>query len=157
MANENPGPERKPFMTKAEESVRVFESGFNCSQAVFAAFGGDLGLERDLALRLACGLGAGMARTGQTCGAVSGAYLALSLKHGRSRLEDEAARDKTYALMQEFTRRFRERHGSVQCTALMGCDLSTPQGYQQALDERLFRTRCPVLVRTAVEITEALF
>lgn len=143
-------------MSRSEEAVRTFIAGFNCAQAVLEALSGGDGLEPGQARKLATAFGAGMARTGQTCGAVTGAYLALGLRHGRDRLDDAAARDRTYALIQEFDRRFRERHGAVQCTPLIGRDLSTPAGYSQAAELGLFRTLCPAYVRSAVEIAEAL-
>jgi C_GCAxxG_C_C family probable redox protein len=143
-------------MNKADRAVEEFRQGFVCSQAVFTAFSRDLGLDPEAALKLASPFGGGMARTGQTCGAVTGAYLAIGLKHGRSRLEDEAARTRTYALVQEFTRRFRARHGSVNCTQLIGCDLGDPAQYHQAAEEGRFRTVCDQLVRSAVEIAQEL-
>lgn len=143
-------------MSKADRAVEVFKQGFVCSQAVFTAFCQELGLDRELALRLAAGFGAGMGRTGQTCGAVTGAYLVMGLQYGRTRLEDEAARNKTYALIQEFDRRFKARHGSVNCTELIGCFLGDPAQYQQAASEGRFRTVCVDLVRSAAEIAQEL-
>ena len=34
--------------------------------------------------------------------------------------------------------------------------MSTPEGYQQAIDTGVFRDRCPVFVRDAVNIIEQL-
>jgi C_GCAxxG_C_C family probable redox protein len=143
-------------MSKAETAVGEFRKGFVCSQAVFTAFSSELGLDQEAALKLSGGLGAGMGRTNQTCGAVTGAYLAIGLKHGRSKLEDEAARQKTYALIQEFDRRFKAKHNSVNCTELIGCFLGDPAQYQKAVSEGRFQTICAELVRTAVEIAEEL-
>lgn len=143
-------------MNHADKAVQTLREQFNCAQAVLTAFSDEAGLERPQALKLACGFGAGIARTDQTCGAVCGAYLAIGLKHGRSVLEDTAARDKTYALIQEFNRRFQERHGSLRCTALIGRDLSTPDGYRLAAEEKRFINLCPAFVRSAAEILEAL-
>ena len=50
--------------------------------------------------------GGGIARRADWCGALTGAFLVIGLKHGRIRAEDAAARDKTYALVQEFIARF---------------------------------------------------
>ncbi len=144
-------------MTKAERAEAEFKRGFVCSQAVFTAFSREMGLDQEAALKLASGLGAGMGRTGQACGAVTGAYLAIGLKYGRSRLEDEAARTKTYALVQEFDRRFKAKYGSVNCRELIGLDLGDPAQYEQAKNEGRFWTICAPLVRAATEITEELF
>ena len=39
-------------MNSIEESVQLFEQGYVCSQAVFAAFCQDFGLEKDMALKI---------------------------------------------------------------------------------------------------------
>ena len=70
-----------------------FEEGFNCSQAVFSAWAEELGLDRETALRVATAFGGGMGHRGDTCGAVTGAFMAIGLKHGRLRADDEETRD----------------------------------------------------------------
>jgi C_GCAxxG_C_C family probable redox protein len=143
-------------MSKADEAAETFHGGFNCAQAVLAAFAPELGLEHELALRVAGGFGGGIGRMGEVCGAVTGAVLAIGLKYGKYQPEDNAAREKTYALVQEFARRFQERHGHLLCRDLLGCDISTPEGRKQASDSGLHDTLCPQLVRDATEIVEAL-
>jgi len=59
-------------MTKSDEAVALFRSGFNCAQAILRTYGADLGLTPHDALKLASGFGAGM-RRGATCGTVTGA------------------------------------------------------------------------------------
>ncbi|HQP31462.1 MAG TPA: C-GCAxxG-C-C family protein, partial [Deltaproteobacteria bacterium] len=101
-------------MDRALQAKRLFSDGFNCSQAVLTVFAEDFGLERTNALRLACGFGGGM-RMGGPCGAVSGACMAIGLKYGKIRAEDNEARDRTYALVKELAVRFRSLHGTVLC------------------------------------------
>ena len=43
--------------TRVEKAVELFKSGFNCSQAVFAAFAGDFGMDEETALKVSAGLG----------------------------------------------------------------------------------------------------
>jgi len=64
-------------MSRSEEALALFSSGFSCSQAVCAAYAEDLGMKRSDALRVAAGFGGGIGRTGGTCGAVSGAIMVL--------------------------------------------------------------------------------
>lgn len=115
-----------------------------------------MGLERDLALKVAGAFGGGMARMGETCGAVTGALMVIGLKYGMTQAKDEAARDKTYKLAQEAMTRFKARHDSVVCRELLGYDLSKPKERKAAHDKGLFSTLCPELVRDAVEIVEQL-
>jgi C_GCAxxG_C_C family probable redox protein len=141
----------------AEElAASLFEQGFTCGQAVLAAFAEDHGLDRDTALRLACAHGGGIARTGSTCGAVSGALMVIGLAHGRTKVEDEAAREKTYAATLTFLERFREEHGSDLCRQLLGVDIGTAQGRDVAMKSGFFKTRCPLFVRSATRIVATL-
>ncbi len=148
--------ERPIEIDPAALAATLFEQGFTCGQAVLAAFGERHGLSRDLALRLACAHGGGIARTGSTCGAVSGALMAIGLAHGRTCVQDEAARERTYEAARAFLERFRREHGSDQCRALLGVDIGTPEGREHAATEGLFRTRCPAFVRSACRIVSSL-
>lgn len=137
-------------MDRVARAVSLFDSGFNCAQAVFLTHAD--GLEEAAALRLATGLGGGYGRQGEVCGAVSGAVLALGLRHGRATLADTAARDRTYELTAGFMRRFKAKHGSVLCRDLIGVDMSTPDSYARAAQSGVFKNICPGLIRSAAEI-----
>jgi C_GCAxxG_C_C family probable redox protein len=87
---------------KSEQAAEFFSSGFNCCQSVFAPFAVEFGLDQAHALRLAQAFGGGMVSRGETCGAVTGSFMALGLKHGKSQAKDNDAKDKTYALVSDF-------------------------------------------------------
>ena len=105
---------------------------------------------------MAGAFGAGMARTGQTCGAVTGALMVIGLKHGQTQGEDKQAKEKTYALAHEFLERFKARNGALLCRELLGYDIGAPEGMQAAKDKGLFAALCPRLVANAVEILKEL-
>ncbi len=140
----------------SQSATQIFRDGFSCSQAVVAAFSESLGLEREIALKISQAFGGGMARLGLTCGAVTGALLVIGLKHGRTRPDDEAAKEKTYALALEFISRFKARHGTIVCRDLIGADLSTPEGHDEAQARGVFETLCPKFVGSAAEILEQI-
>lgn len=143
-------------MSRSEEARALFRAGFSCSQAVLAVFAGDAGLDRETALRLSQPFGGGIAGGGDWCGALTGAFLAAGLKHGRTRPEDVAAKEKTYAVVRELTERFAAGHGGVKCRDLLGCDISTPEGRRKADEMKLHQTRCEALVAGAVALLEEL-
>jgi len=143
-------------MTRSAQALVMFQTGFMCSQSVFAAFAQDAGLSREKALMIASGFGAGMGRMSLTCGAVTGAFMVLGLKEGYSCDDSKESREKIYRLVREFADTFRTMHGSIECRELLGFDISTPEGYQGAADSGIFRTLCPLLVQSAVEITEKM-
>lgn len=139
--------------SRANQARECFNSGFYCSQALLSTYCEDLGLDKEIALKLSCGLAAGMARLSSTCGAVSGAYLVIGLKHGNNLPNDAAAREKTFALVQEFDKRFSAKHGSTNCRELLGVDLR--YGERALIDERV-EALCANLVEDAAEILEAV-
>jgi C_GCAxxG_C_C family probable redox protein len=115
-----------------------------------------LGLDRECAFRVAGAFGGGMGRMGETCGAVTGAFMVIGLKYGKVKAKDEEARDRTYEMVREFVPRFQSRHGSIRCKELLGYDLSNPQEGEAAKKKGLFGTLCPQLVRDAAEILEEI-
>ena len=146
--------EKKDMTTRSDRAVAYFKEGFSCSQAVLASFAVENGLSVEQALKVAGAFGGGMGRMGDTCGAVTGAFLVIGLKYGKTRIDDEPSKEKTYRLVQEFAKRFRSRHGSIVCRDLLGCDLSTPEGRKTATENHRTETRCPLFVQDAVEILE---
>lgn len=143
-------------MDKTDIAVDTFKQGFSCSQAVFSTYATQFGLDEPTALKLAASFGGGMARLGETCGAVTGAMLILGLQYGAISATDTASKTKNYALCRELVNQFIARNKSIRCKDLIGCDISTPEGYKLAADKIVFRTICPKLVKDAAEILEQL-
>lgn len=141
---------------RVERAAALFKEGFSCSQAVFAAFAEDGGLTREQALRIAQPFGGGLSHRGELCGAAGGGLLAIGLRHGRTRADDLAARDRTYALVNAFLDRFRDAHGALTCPGLLGVQIGTPEGMAAARAARLFDTRCAGYVASAVGLLEEL-
>jgi C_GCAxxG_C_C family probable redox protein len=141
---------------RVERVQFLFGQGFSCSQAVLAAYAPRLGLEREKALRLAQGFGAGMARLGETCGAVTGAIMVIGLKYGKVRAADAASKEKTYQLAREFMDRFRSRHGSLRCKVLLGHDIGSVRGQEKIKRLGLHHNLCPKFIRTAAGILEKI-
>jgi len=143
-------------MSHADLAAETFQQGYNCSQSVFATYAEQLGCDRPTALRIATGFGGGMGRMAGTCGVVTGAFMALGLKYGMTDAQDQDVKLRMYEFVQEFAKRFTARQGSIVCKDLLGCDISTHEGHQQAKDQNLFKTRCVELVRTSTEILDEM-
>ncbi len=139
-----------------ENAVSCFKEGFSCSQAVLTAYSDLFNLDRTTALKLSQPFGGGIAHQGGTCGAVSSAFMVIGLKHGRIQAEDLEAREKTYEKVLEFIELFTASNGSTVCKVLLGYDLSSPEGFQQAVDSGLFDTLCPKLIQSSIEILEKI-
>ena len=47
-------------MSYAEKAKKIFEEGYNCSQAVFSAFSDIMNIDEETAKRISSGLGGGV-------------------------------------------------------------------------------------------------
>jgi len=137
-------------------AIERFLGPYNCAQSVFSAFAGEFGLEEATALKIAGAFGAGIAYTGETCGAVTGALMVIGLKHGKASPEDEKAKERCNAKARMFMDQFLARRGALQCRQLTGYDLSRPGEVQSAKAAGIFTERCPAFVLSAVEILEEI-
>jgi len=143
-------------MDRAGEAVECMKSGYLCSQAVLSTFSEQLGLDKITAKKISCAFGAGVSRLGLTCGAVSGAFMVIGLKYGKTVASDNDSKEKTYLLTQKFVEKFTERNGTINCKELLGFYLGKPEEYSQARDKGLFISFCTKLVRDASEILEEI-
>ncbi|WP_292608402.1 C-GCAxxG-C-C family protein [Methanobrevibacter sp. UBA188] len=135
-------------MNSIEESVQLFEQGYVCSQAVFAAFCQDFGLEKDMALKIGACFGSGM-RKGEVCGACTGALMALGLKYG----DDKS---KSNEVCERFLDEFENENGSYICRDLLGCDIRTEEGVEYVVKHNLFKEFCPKMVKSASIILDEI-
>ena len=135
-------------MSEITEAVKLFEEGYVCSQAVFAAFSPDLGLEKEQALKIGACFGSGM-RKGEVCGACTGALMALGLKYGHSK-------EKSNEACKRFLDEFKNENGTYICNELLGCDIKTKEGVEFAVENRLFKEICPKMVESAAKITKEI-
>ena len=124
-------------MNRIDDAVQLFENGYVCSQAVFAAFSTDFGVSKEDALKIGACFGSGM-RKGEVCGACTGALMALGLKYG----DDKARSDEVCV--------------KFICRDLLECDISTEEGVAFAREHNLFKELCPKMVESAAEIVEKL-
>jgi C_GCAxxG_C_C family probable redox protein len=139
-----------------EKAKAILKEGFSCSQAVFAAFCEELHLDKNTALKIADAFGGGIGHMGLTCGAVTGACMAIGLAHGRTAALDNEAKQKTSRLVRALVEAFRERHGTIVCRELLGCDVGTPEGARYFKDHDLRNTVCPEFVAAAAAILDEI-
>jgi C_GCAxxG_C_C family probable redox protein len=145
-------------MNKVEIAQQYFATQFNCSQSVFTAFAPDFGITVDNSLKIACAFGGGMGKQQHTCGAVTGALMAIGLKYGKGFSDADEKKQLTYEKTIRFFDEFKAIHGSINCKDLLkGLNMNKPDDLEQMLSEAMFTKLCPQYVATAVQITEQLF
>ena len=138
-------------MNKPEIAQALFKEGFNCSQALLAAYGTDLGIERDIALKIAGAFGGGIGRMGETCGVVTGAFMIIGLKYGAINAKDKTAKAKTYEVAKAFVSSFEAINNSVKCRELLGFNISTKPD-----SGKIISKQCPKYVVDAVAIIDKI-
>ena len=144
---------------KREQAVELFKKGYNCAQAVLCPFASDFQLSLNDAFRISCGFGGGMARTQMTCGAVTGAIMAIGLKYGNPGDEPfEKIKLNTYGPVRAFMEEFKKKYNALDCKTLMGgLDMNNPEEQKIIKEKNLHSTFCTYCVGDAVSILETLF
>jgi C_GCAxxG_C_C family probable redox protein len=144
-------------MSRATEAAALLNnSPLNCAQSVLSVFCEELGLDKNNALKVALAFGGGMGRTGGRCGAVTGAYVVLGLRPYPDISSPVERKEKVYSLVQEFNRRFSALNKSLNCTDLLGYDMSKAEGLAAARSNKAISRVCPKLVADAVTILEEM-
>lgn len=143
-------------MNKINFATKSFKSGFSCSQSVLAAFCEDYGLDKKLALKMACSFGGGMAHLGEACGAVTGAFLVLGLKYGQNDKDDKHSKAVNFLMVKEFAARFRKLNGSISCKELLEYDISDEKQLMAARQTDVFQTKCAGYIKNAVQLLEEI-
>ncbi|HHT97360.1 MAG TPA: C_GCAxxG_C_C family protein [Clostridiales bacterium] len=142
-------------MKKSEIAINKFLAGYNCSQSVFYSFCDYLNFDKDTALKVSCGFGAGMGRKEEVCGAVSGGIMVLGVLYGRGDCNDSLLTENTYRKTRLLINNFVEKHNTVICRELLeGCDLTTPRGKKEFKEKDLLNNVCKECVGIVVDIVE---
>lgn len=139
-------------MSRVKQASFLFKKGFNCAQSVLSSFKDFTDISDESLLKISSGLGAGMGRLQQTCGAVTGAYLVAGLLYGYIKPEDKPSKENTYEIIRQFDEKFRQIHGTTSCRELLGCDINTEEGMKYFKDNNLSSEVCNKCVKDSVKI-----
>lgn len=147
----------------AEKAKSLFESGYNCCQAVLCAYADELGLDETTALKIASSFGGGMGRMREVCGAVSGMFMVCGLRDGYTNIDGVNAHEEKmshYERIQELARKFINENGSIICRELLGLapkksslDMDSPVPEKRS-DEYYKKRPCAELVAMAASFLE---
>ena len=139
---------------KVKQAPDAFGEGYNCAQAVIAAFAGSLGMDRETALRFAGGFGGGL-RSGEVCGAISGAVMAIGLKYGQTDAADKATTEQCNRMTIRFMDQVRKEQGTVLTRYLLGY-AGRHEKAGQAMAPALIRAICKRAIHKAVVTLETM-
>ena len=135
----------------ASEAAALFESGYNCAQAVAVAFCDVTGLEPQAAAAMASSFGGGMGRMREVCGAVSGMLLVAGILYGYDAPGDDSLKAAHYQRVQEMAEQFRQEAGSIICRDILKNPPSDPSPTPRS--EEFYQMRpCTRMVYLAADI-----
>lgn len=136
-------------------AVELFNSGFNCAQAVSAAWADSYGLSREQMLLAAASFGGGIGRMRKTCGAACGMFILAGFESGSTNPADRERKGANYALVQKLADEFARRNGALECHDLLtgnGVKSETSASPEARTAEYYKKRPCPRIVQTAAQI-----
>jgi C_GCAxxG_C_C family probable redox protein len=152
-----PGAVEVPQRSRAETALALMGEYGSCCSGVLGAYASEFGIEGNLVGGLGRGMAGGIGGLGNVCGAVSGAILVIGLKTtNEENIHDMQAGLKSMEIVRDFVARFEERHSSIQCRDLIGCDISSTEKSAAAMKNGAFAD-CPKFVASAAAILDEMF
>lgn len=126
--------------------------GFNCAQSVLLTMQEYYGTpENRLIPKIATPFGAGIGRRGSLCGALTGATIAIGLRHGTNTTSLQR-KEKAYNLALKLYDQFVKEFGSPYCRELTGYDLTDPRDREKMHKSKTREQKCSNYVQKAVKI-----
>jgi C_GCAxxG_C_C family probable redox protein len=123
---------------------------YGCAETTFVVLKAAFGLDDPADPSPAMALNGGVAYGGGTCGAVTGAALAVGMLAGRRITDHRQAKLVARELTAELMDAFRSAHGALDCRDLLGIDLRAPGAHDAFIAGGAWRDRCMVQIEFAV-------
>jgi C_GCAxxG_C_C family probable redox protein len=98
-------------------TLEMFESGYNCAEALVAAFAAELDASPEV-MRLATPFGAGIGGRRDLCGIVTGGALIIGLVSGRTDPADSERKKLAYKQVADYYRWFKTEH-KLRCSEIV--------------------------------------
>lgn len=136
---------------RKDNAKQLFHSGYNCAQAVSCAYADQLGLSVDKVASLTCPFGAGMARSRQICGAVSGMLMVIGARY------PDKSKAEIYDISRQYMDEFAQQFGSVICQQLLsgvGLNVDTDVLPEQRTDKYYSVRPCAEYVAFAAQLID---
>lgn len=114
----------------------------------------EFNIESDVIPQIATCFGGGIGNSGDNCGAVSGAIMAIGLVRKRSTSLEEWL--ETAEVAREFLRRFKEEMGSIKCRELTNLDFTAMTSVEELMNSETLMMVCFPAVANAFNIAMEL-
>ena len=141
-------------MDRGMKAAQLFESGYNCAQAVAVAYADILGMDEKTAARTVSGFGGGFGRLREVCGAFSGLVFVFSALYGYHDPADNQGKMEQYKQVQAFAKEFSDLGvGTIICRQILDNPPSDPKPAERT--EEYYRLRpCARMCYNAAHILQ---
>lgn len=138
-----------------EKSIEYMHKGYHCGPAVLQVMWEAYGMENEDLLWAGIPFMSGISGNQQApCGAVSGAAVALGLRH-RCSLADKPSAKKARNIIRkhadQFVKDFNSQFGDFTCRELIQMDFSQPGEYKRFRQSDIWKHKCEKYVQYAIE------
>jgi C_GCAxxG_C_C family probable redox protein len=145
--------DEEKILRAVERARELFAAeGYNCAMAVMSALAEMDGVDPLQHLAPAAPFGAGTARAGLTCGALTGAVMALGLLKGPKDYTNREAKEEAYRLSAPVVDAFVKRMGSALCADITGLDIADEVGRRRFKELNILELRCVPAVELAARL-----
>jgi len=153
-------PKDQVFNLLDQKVYHYMEISHNCAQSSFLALSEQFGLGNDDMVKALTPI-PGIAERGETCGAVTGALLALGLVYGKNNISDWQGYRDSLKPANEFCDRFEQELGSLMCRNIVKSEFGMELDLRKQDDLQQFQEadathKCSKVVQTAVRIAADL-
>lgn len=150
----------KTLVIQIEEQAIQYEMDYHgCGQAVIASLQKELNIGNEASFMAASFLGAGVVRSGETCGALISALMALGLVVGRRSIDGARTHLSFMPVASELRERFIDCVGHSLCREIQRCLFGRPYDLSSETEKQMFedsgghrRGGCPTVCGKAARI-----
>ena len=106
-------------MSNVDKAREYFLKGYNCAQAVFAAWAEEMNLSEAEALRLSSSFGGGIGGLREICGAANAMFMVVGAIKGYDMPDDMDAKQCHYKRVQSMAAQMMQECGTMTCRDLL--------------------------------------
>jgi C_GCAxxG_C_C family probable redox protein len=141
-------------MKEIELALKLFNQDNSCAQAILGAYCTKVNIDLSIALKIGAGLGEGIGRQQNICGAINAGAIIIGLKHASGIVGDIDSKEKTSEIVGRFVLDCKSKLGCTQCKDLLKIDLTIPDERLAAKDSGLLERVCNNAVEQTARILE---
>lgn len=141
-------------MKDIENALQLFKSGNSCAQAILEAYAERVNISPNIALKIGAGLGGGIGRKQEICGAINAGAIILGLKYGSGISGDIESKEKASEIVGNYVSECEKVLGNTLCKDLLKIDLTNSEERIAAKRSGLFEKVCDNAVRQSAMILE---